>query len=513
MQKYFFFLAVLLCGNALAAQSPNFNQGWESVNVGQTNLPYFYEQNCAEDPCDRCDVLPLRVVNTRSRAGTRAIEMRRRYRDAALTGGSYCSYRNEIANWNDAFAGYNDHVWFGFSVYISSNYLGDRWSADNVHIFQFKNVDAGGGGNQYGSIITTNHNGKNVIKVEGLGIVADTKLNSWMDIQLHLYYNTNGGGAIEVWVDDVYKSKFNVDFPAKQNCYPKFGTYSDQMASSDPTHLVFYDEIKWYKAYNWNNYRRVVRPNGVSTRHTNVLKGRWVNAPGSQSSNPGHRLVDGFNGNNRRWSAYGYSKTATINLGQTYTLKSAELFPYQRRQYKYVIQTSMDNVNWHTVVNRHGWYAETGAVRDNFSSREARYVRLRVDGAHGYSGNWVSINELRIYGRPGTKSATGDQTEKEYILDDVDLPPPAIEWEDELAFLVSPNPSSLGESLSVVTNATLREEAEVDVFTVDGRLLKTHRLGAGTDRHALVSDFPVAGVYLLRLRSGERAVTRRVVVR
>ncbi|MCM5662401.1 CBM96 family carbohydrate-binding protein [Galbibacter mesophilus] len=233
---------------------------FENYADGTETIDYYYEQNCDVGPsCGTpCSSSPLKVSDDLSRCGSKSLRFTRSYEEKVLTGGSYCSARNEIGNYEDAFASYGDDVWIGFSVYIKDNYLQDKWSSENVHIFQFKNIDAGGGGNQYGSIITHKVDGVYKYDVAGYGDVSDVVLNQWTDIVVHLKYGTNNDGVIEVWIGDDYVKKTNVDFPEKQSCYVKFGTYSDVLKNTDPMHEVYYDEIKFGLAPDGGNYKNEV---------------------------------------------------------------------------------------------------------------------------------------------------------------------------------------------------------------------------------------------------------------
>ncbi len=495
---------LLLCTHA-TAQTANFTQTFESLAAGTKDLPYFFEQNCKVSPCDQCDTDPIYVTEEQSRAGAKSLRMNRRFKDAAQTGGNFCGYRNEIGNFNDAFADYNEHTWIGFSVYIANNILGDRYGADNVHIFQFKNIDAGGGGNQFGSIITHNTSTGNYYEVAGLGDVLQTKLNTWVDIQLHLYYKTDGTGVIEVWIDNTYAKKTNVTFPAKQSCYPKFGTYSADMAATDPAHQVYYDEIKWYTAPDGGNYRNVVRPNKNSSKDSDVARAKSVTAPGSQAGYAGEKLVDGYTNAESRWSAQGYPKTAVVDLGSEFFVNTAEVFAYENRAYQYTVEVSTDNANWFTVMNRSTNTETGGAISRNFPERSARYVRLRVTGAAGYTGDWVSIRELHVYGRPKTVSA----------LQQPSVPMPGAKSKDgALRLDVHPNPvvdgtlflDALDPAVPALSSSTL------EVYSLTGQLLYRTRVEEAWVRRRLPYHFDVPGVYLVRLWSAEEEVIRRVVV-
>jgi hypothetical protein len=237
---------------------------FEEYEVGTSTLDYWKIQNCGVGPScgTTCVTDPLIVTDEQSRAGGKSLRFQRINDDKVITGGDYCSSRNEIANWNDAFGTYGDHVWFGFSVYIADNHLQDQWSANNVTIFQFKNIDAGGGGNSYGSLKSYRKDGTGPFlwNIRGYGDVGEVKLNQWTDIVIHLKYGINNDGIVEAWIGDDYVFIDNISFPAKLACYPKFGTYSDVMGPDAPMQKLYFDEIKMGKASDGASYYDEVVP-------------------------------------------------------------------------------------------------------------------------------------------------------------------------------------------------------------------------------------------------------------
>jgi hypothetical protein len=235
---------------------------FEEYEVGATTLNYWSIQNCGTGPScgTTCATDPVIVTDEQSRAGGKSLRFQRINDDKVITGGDYCSSHNEIANWNDAFGTYGDHVWFGFSVYIADNHLQDQWSANNVTIFQFKNIDAGGGGNSYGSLKSYLVNGVYKWNIRGFGDVGDVVLNEWTDIVIHLKYGINNDGIVEAWIGDDYIFIDKISFPAKLACYPKFGSYSDVMGPDVPMQKLYFDEIKMGKALDGGNYYDEVVP-------------------------------------------------------------------------------------------------------------------------------------------------------------------------------------------------------------------------------------------------------------
>ena len=260
-----FLLTITFSNNAFGQK---FNliryDSFEEYTEGTISLTYWNIQNCGTGPScgTTCVADPLIVTGEQSRSGEKSLRFQRTNDDKVQTGGSLCSGRNEIANWNDAFGTYGDHVWIGFSVYIAENHLQDQWSANNVTIFQFKNIDAGGGGNSYGSLKSYRKDGAGPFlwNIRGYGDVGEVVLDQWTDIVIHLKYGINNDGIVEAWVGDDYIYIDNISFPAKLACYPKFGTYSDVMGPDAPMQKLYFDEIKMGKASDGGSYYDEVVP-------------------------------------------------------------------------------------------------------------------------------------------------------------------------------------------------------------------------------------------------------------
>ncbi len=99
-----------------------------------------------------------------------------------------------------------------------------------------------------------------------------------------------------------------------------------------------------------------------------------------------------------RWSVSGFPQSVTIDLGSSKSLSNAKVVPYLDRAYRYRVETSTDNAQWVTVIDRTA-NTSTGSLLDNFTAGAvtARYVRLTVTGVYGVSTSWVSIQEFAVY--------------------------------------------------------------------------------------------------------------------
>ena len=108
--------------------------------------------------------------------------------------------------------------------------------------------------------------------------------------------------------------------------------------------------------------------------------------------------IDGIdNSDNNRWSAEFYPQWIEIDLGSDRTISETELVSIQGRAYQFTVEARPASGTYTTVVNRSG-NTTNSPISDTFSPVTARYVRLTVTGASGYSGDWVSIREFKVFG-------------------------------------------------------------------------------------------------------------------
>ena len=117
-------------------------------------------------------------------------------------------------------------------------------------------------------------------------------------------------------------------------------------------------------------------------------------------------LVDGSTSS--RWSVSGYPQSATVDLGQAYEINRIEVACYQDRAYQYTVSVSDTEDGTYTNIvdridNTTSGFAAHPLV-DLFADTEARFVKIELTGANVYTGSWVSLSELRVYG--GETAAT-----------------------------------------------------------------------------------------------------------
>ncbi|WP_299246832.1 chondroitinase-B domain-containing protein [uncultured Aquimarina sp.] len=138
-----------------------------------------------------------------------------------------------------------------------------------------------------------------------------------------------------------------------------------------------------------------------TTTGDNLALNKSVTATGTpDGNNVASNLVDGST--NSRWSVNGFPQSFTVDLGDSFSINKTEMVFYQDRAYQYSIETATDVNGVYTEIVDRSNNSTPGTVStpvtDSFSSINARYVRVTVSGASGYSGPWISVLEFRVFG-------------------------------------------------------------------------------------------------------------------
>jgi unsaturated rhamnogalacturonyl hydrolase len=99
-----------------------------------------------------------------------------------------------------------------------------------------------------------------------------------------------------------------------------------------------------------------------------------------------------------RWSALNYPQWVEVDLGAVYSISGVKVYPYLDRAYRYYVEVKTGAADPYVLVaDRSGNSAGGTVLTDSFASISARFVRLWVEGASGYTGYWVSVRELEIF--------------------------------------------------------------------------------------------------------------------
>ena len=132
----------------------------------------------------------------------------------------------------------------------------------------------------------------------------------------------------------------------------------------------------------------------------NLALNKLISGTGTHDKdNVVENLVDGLT--STRWSVSGFPQTATIDLGQVYSLERSEVVCYTDRAYQYTVSVSnTENGTYTEIVDRTENTTpgdDANPIVDLFTPVEGRFVKLTVTGAAVYDGPWVSLSEFRIY--------------------------------------------------------------------------------------------------------------------
>lgn len=203
-----------------------------------------------------------------------------------------------------------------------------------------------------------------------------------------------------------------------------------------------------------------------------------------QPENPPAAAID--NNTLTRWSAQIYPQWLEVDLGEVKAVGKTEVIFYEDRAYKYFIEVKKSEADAYTQVVDRTANTTPGSVEapvtDEFSPTQARYVRITVTGASGYTGAWVSLTEFRIF--------EGDEV--------------ILGIGDKGRFNVFPNPAS-----DTFTVEEAHEQVVV-LYSLSGAELMKKL--AGVTKHFDVSGLP-AGLYFVKIISPDQKVieTRKLI--
>jgi hypothetical protein len=130
----------------------------------------------------------------------------------------------------------------------------------------------------------------------------------------------------------------------------------------------------------------------------NLAVGKPAIASSVQSGNPAASGNDDSTAT--RWCALtdAIPQWWSVDLGASYNLVGTEvMWEFDGRIYQYIVQISVDNVIWTTVVDKSGNTNASQVQADNFTAT-GRYVRIIVTGTPPSPPTWASFYEFRVFG-------------------------------------------------------------------------------------------------------------------
>ena len=229
---------------------------------------------------------------------------------------------------------------------------------------------------------------------------------------------------------------------------------------------------------------QVLRP---STEFNWALNQPAVGSETPDGPNVEANLVD--DDTDSRWSVQEFPQSAIIDLGGFIKITQTEVTSFQDRAYQFVIEGANEIEGPYTpIVDRSNNIiagAATAPIINSVDSLEARFVRITITGANVYTGPWVSLTELRIFGegdRVFTSSVSNTNFEK---------------------VTLSPNPAT-----STVTIEGDEIYDTVSVYDQTGRLLIQRNID--NSRTFDISRLQ-SGLYLITLEGEDKVAVSKLV--
>jgi len=139
----------------------------------------------------------------------------------------------------------------------------------------------------------------------------------------------------------------------------------------------------------------------------NLALSKPVNASSTQAGNEVTKVNDGSVSSRWAASTTTYPQSFVVDLLAPYKIDSTEYMPYAGRDYKFLLEGSINGTDYFLLSDQTGNRPVALTVPVKFAAQTARYVRMTVTGAATYTGGWTSIYEFMVYEAP--KDTVPDQ--------------------------------------------------------------------------------------------------------
>lgn len=253
--------------------------------------------------------------------------------------------------------------------------------------------------------------------------------------------------------------------------------------------------------FNYKAALAVNRTFMVASR-TNLALNKSVTVSSQETGNEGPKAVDGNTVN--RWSARSWPEWIKVDLGGVFAISKTEIVPFENRAYQYKIEISTDGTTFSPLVDRTTNTTGGALLTDNFTIVNARFVKLTVIGASGYTGGWVSINEFRVFGRSTSTSG----------ISAVPFFESALFTKEALvaSTLLYPNPATNKVTLSHY--CAVSENVKISIIDMAGtvRFSKVYTVLAGKNDFDLNIENLSSGIYFIKLSAKNGGVEKKLVV-
>ncbi len=222
-----------------------------------------------------------------------------------------------------------------------------------------------------------------------------------------------------------------------------------------------------------------------------------------QPGNEANQLIDGISGDDaNRWSASGFPQWVIIDYGTDQEITGTRLWSYQDRAYRYKVELSTDlDFTGDLIVDRLSNNSTNQPIVDTFAPVTARYAKLTVTGASGYSGSWVSLHEFALERSVAARHSVASTKNNKNLSSNEALT-------EENSLLLYPNPAS--KLVNVHYHAPLPVLLTVTWTNLAGQLVQQQslRVQDGNNNLPLATEALPPGLYVVSFATNS-TVTRR----
>lgn len=231
----------------------------------------------------------------------------------------------------------------------------------------------------------------------------------------------------------------------------------------------------------------------AGTTLQNVALNKTVTASSSDTNVPAN-AVDG--NTTTRWSASPYPQWLEVDLGALYDISRTEVISYEDRAYQFVVESKTTSSGAYSQIVDRSTNTTPGTIAtpitNTFTAVSARFVRITVTGASGYTGLWASLLEFRVFGVPAAGALERASTES--------------------VTAVSPNPVT--DKVTVFYETTREGNVRVQLYnTVQNSVvvLRDERVPAGKHHTTVDTSRLPEGLHFIRVMSDGKATTHKVL--
>jgi len=262
-------------------------------------------------------------------------------------------------------------------------------------------------------------------------------------------------------------------------------SYSDS-GLSDST--MYYYRVRAENAYGNSDYSNTANATTQEVGKENLALNKPVTASSEpQPENPASSAVDG--NTDTRWSASEFPQWLEVDLGSLCTINKTEVVAYSDRAYQYIVEAKTTADGSYTKVVDRSANITPGTVAspisDVFAATDARYVRITISGASGYTGVWASLLEFRVFGAVPTGVSADAAIPLDFTLQNYPNPfNPTTALRYQLpanSFVTLKVYDGLGREIATLVNQTEGKGMHTLVWNADGYASGTYlaRLTAG----------------------------------